>query len=210
MVNLVKLNKHSLARTAACIAASGCAIAATTVPFADATRDPNGRGAGFSVLERPAMPADDVTRWAPRADPAVGARFAEARVVHRDAGRVVAAVPARNGACLLSRLPDGSRAMSCGGDADHFPATVGYAGAIGLVPDAVRAVTFTMTDGSVRTAEVIGNVWRSPVEAATAAYAVGGRVHRVGLMPRSSLPAGARLSPSGVVSGGAAPAGFGD
>ncbi|HEX8105799.1 MAG TPA: hypothetical protein VF533_24500 [Solirubrobacteraceae bacterium] len=162
-------------------------------------------GPKFSLLDRPPEPADDVTSWAPsRANPDIAPRFREARVIQRDATRIVAAVPAKDGPCLLSRSP-GGRGLACGGAPGRYPVSAGYDGGIGLVPDEVKVVTFEMTDGSVVTRGVVDNVWRSPVEAEKVTFIASGRVHSVELMPRSSIPPGVTIGPDGVASGGTPP-----
>ncbi len=63
-------------------------------------------------------------------------------------------------------------------------------------------MTFTTTDGSTQTTPVTENVWKSPVEVAKASFSIDGRLFEVELVPRSSLPAGATIEPTGIVSGG--------
>jgi hypothetical protein len=144
----------------------------------------------------------DVSGWAREGDSRIGARFSEGRLVHHDAARIVVAVPAAKAPCLVSHFIDGSKGISCGLAADEHPATVSYSGAIGLVPDVVESVAFTMTDGRSEVVPVTGNVWKSPVEAEKASYSIDGRVFEVDLMPRSSLPAGVTIDAAGVASGG--------
>lgn len=166
---------------------------------------PAGGSAGkYSVFDRPATTASDETRgWRARQDPGprenFGLRFAEARVIQRDGGTAVAAVPASNGSpCLAVQYKDGSGGLSCGGPGTTA-ALVGYNGATGIVPDSVQTVTFTLTDGTTQTSQVEGNVWRSPPEAAKVTFMLGDRVEEIELMPRSSLPEGATITDSGVV-----------
>lgn len=178
--------------------------AGTTAESTAETTDATGSPAeSYSIFARPADQRDDFSHWARLGGSRIGARLSEGRFVDQDATRTVAAVPAAKAPCLMSRYADGSYGASCGGAGDQHPATVSYSGAIGLVPDAVESVTFTMTDGTSRVTRVTDNTWKSPVEAAKASYSIDGRVFEVDLMPRSSLPAGATIDPTtGVVSGG--------
>lgn len=163
----------------------------------------------YGVLDRPASADDDISGW--RVSPSsasFGLDISGARIVAKNSERTVAAVPADGAPCLVARLASGSTTMNCGlGDVPT--ASVSYNGAIGLVPDVVKSVTFTMTDGSTVTGEVVDNLWRSPLDARTATYSVDGVTKQVDLMPHSSLPKGATLHPSGVAEGGApTPKGF--
>jgi hypothetical protein len=139
----------------------------------------------------------DASGWRLPPDNArVGARLDEARLVLRDATQTVAAVPAAKAPCLFTRFADGSQGIACGGASGEPPTNVGYSGALGLVPDAVDAVTLTMTDGTTRVAPVKNNVWTAPDDAATAAYSLTGRVIKIDLMPRSSMPPGDTTDPT--------------
>lgn len=154
----------------------------------------------YEVFARPANGADDVSGWRiPAVAQELGVQPSGARVVFRDQTRIVAAVPSAKGPCLLSRFQDGSGGLNCGGPAGKISVTLGYDGALGLVPDDVKTVMFTMTDGTVDTVPVRGNLWRSPAEAARASFVVDGVPQDIELMPRSSLPRGASVSPTGVV-----------
>ena len=156
----------------------------------------------YSVFSRAATSADDVSSWPMRAEnfDQLGLRLDQARVVYRDAVRTMAAVPATDGPCLLTRLRNHGGGLNCGG-AGRLTVALGYLGAIGLVPDSVDTVTFAMTDGSTQTAKVVDNTWNSPAEAASATFSLQGRSVSIELMPRSSLPKGTTISDDGVVSG---------
>jgi hypothetical protein len=156
----------------------------------------------YSVFSRPATPEDDVSGWPMRTEnfDKLGLRLDQARVVYRDAVRTLAAVPATDGPCLLTRLRNHGGGLNCGG-AGRVTVALGYLGAIGLVPDSVDTVTFRMTDGSTQTAKVVDNTWNSPAEAASATFVLQGDSVNIELMPRSSLPKGTTISDDGVVSG---------
>ena len=150
----------------------------------------------YSIFEGSANRLDAAAPgWRPLPD-GIGARMAEARLILQDRTRTVVAVPAANAPCLVSRFADGSQAASCALERDQQPASVTYRGAIGLVPDAVDAITLTMTDGKTRVVPVENNVWTAPDDASTAAYSFSGRIVKVELMPRSSMPPGTTTDPS--------------
>ncbi len=159
----------------------------------------------YSVFARAAAPADDVSGWRIHEDRAgLGLRFSDARVVYSDSVRTVAAVPASDGPCLLAQYKDGSGGFNCGGP-NRVSASLGYNGALLLVPDSVQTVTYTMTDGTTQMSPVANNVAHSPVEAAKVAFTLGERTVQLDLMPRSSLPKGATLTEDGMVTGGSTP-----
>jgi hypothetical protein len=161
--------------------------------------------ASYSVLSRPAIANDDISTW--KAATALGGRsgpgvnstlnFSNARLIYQDDTRAVAAVPTSTEPCLATQFNDGSGALTCS-------PTLTYGTSIGLVPDSVMSVTFTLTDGTETARKVTDNFWRSPAEAAKVGYVLNGQTPSLELMPMSSLPKGAQISPSGVVSGGAA------
>lgn len=162
-----------------------------------------------SALRTPASSDDNVSRW--RVTTAMNARgnpegfeFASARVVHRSPSRTFALVRSREGLCLMAEASDGSGGLNCA-PPNEFPDSLGYGSSIGIVPDAVKSVTFTMVDGRSETVPVVGNVWKAPPEAAAVDFQVGSRARRVELMPLSALPDGATVSPAGVVNIGAPP-----
>ncbi|RKQ87543.1 hypothetical protein C8N24_5568 [Solirubrobacter pauli] len=156
---------------------------------------------GYSVLERPATPDDDISRWAtpaaarrlqgPGMDPSL--RFEDARVVYRDDTRSVAIVPSSTTPCLVTQFGNGSGGITCS-------PTLTYGSSFGVVPDSVKEVEFTLTDGSVVSHAVQGNVWHSPAEAASVRYVIAGTSTDLALMPLSSLPKDAKLSRWGTVS----------
>lgn len=174
---------------------------------ASASASAGSPGTTFSVLSRPATSKDDVSAWKAAA---LGAQkrtgvnptldFSNARLLYQDAGRAVAAVPTSSGACIATQSVDGSGALTCS------PA-INYGNSVGLVPDAVKSVTFTLADGTQVDQNITENYWRAPAEAAKVSYVVDGQPQGVALMPLSSLPKGAQISPSGVVSAGDTSAG---
>ena len=123
--------------------------------------------------------------------------FSDARVIYHDGTRTIAAVPTSTDPCLAAQFNDGSGALTCS-------PMLTYGTSIGLVPDAVTSVTFALTNGAQENQRVTDNFWRSPAEAVTVSYTLHGQTESVELMPMSSLPEGAHISASGVVSGGAA------
>jgi hypothetical protein len=131
----------------------------------------------------------------------LGLKLPEARIIYRDTAKAIAAVPATAAPCLATQFADGSQTLSCGSAAGNT-ASVSFNGAMGLVPDAVKTVTFTMSDGSTATGQVIDNVWKSPGEAAKVTFSLDGHTQQIELMPRSSLPSGATIGADGVVTGG--------
>ena len=103
----------------------------------------------YSVLSRPATSKDDISGWPATAalgrDSGPGVNhtldFANARLVEQDATRAVAVVPTSTTPCLVAQFVDGSSGATCS------PMLM-YGNSIGLVPDSVKVVMFTMTDGS--------------------------------------------------------------
>jgi hypothetical protein len=152
----------------------------------------------YGVFDRPATRDDDLTAWRARDDHGLGLRLSEGRVVFRDGSRTVAAVPATDGPCLVTQFADGSGGVVCGG-ADHPTVSTGYVGAIGIVPDSVDSVTFTLADGSTVVGAVDGNTWRSPDDAVRVSYSVAGREQQAELMARSSVPSGVAVGADGLV-----------
>lgn len=188
----------AVAATVTVVAQAPSSVAADPEPApAAALKAQNGN---YSVFARPARDRDNISGWrVPRRHRETGIRYADARLVHQDAHRAVAAVPAqdqaapgRDQACLVTQFRDGSGALACS-------PTLMYGESIGLVPDSVDTVTYTLTDGTTQQQDVVDNMWRSPEEAARVTYTIDGRVESIALMPMSSLPANARLSESGVV-----------
>jgi hypothetical protein len=194
------INRDELIRAIALLVlAAAAALAATMQAPVSVAADPEpGPGlrtqkGNYSVFARPARPNDDVSGWrVSRRPPDSGVRFPDARLVHQNAHRAVAAVPAPGGPCLVTQFRDGSGAFTCS------PALM-HGASIGLVPDSVKTVTYTLTDGSTEQQEVVDNTWRSPAEAERVTYVLDGQVESIALMPLSSLPKNARLSESGVV-----------
>lgn len=163
----------------------------------------------YSVLSRPTTEADgNVANWKLLPNASLGTRPDGARVVYSDAWRTVAAVPANSIPCLVAEYRDGSKSTSCGTNPDEVTASVSYLGSIGLVPDSVGTVTYTMTDGSQQVGGVKNNLWQAPSEAKTVSFTVGDKQHSVELMPASSMPKDAKIAPNGTVMYGTPPAGY--
>jgi hypothetical protein len=157
----------------------------------------------YSVFTRPPRASDSVESWRLPEFSGITLNTPAARRVAEDATKTVAAVPATgvDGPCLATRYSSGGTALNCAGS-NGIIASIGYTGAIGLVPDSVTTVTLTMTDGSSRAATVADNTWRAPDDASQATFSLNGEQKIVRLMPRSSLPEGAKLSPDGLVTVG--------
>lgn len=164
--------------------------------------------ATYSVLKRATTAQDASVRASQLVahtttqHPELGLRPDEARALPAGTsptpGTTVTVIPASAAPCLYKKHGDGSEGLSCGSSAGRT-ASVGYEGSIGLVPDQVQTVTFTMTDGSQRSASVVDNLWKSPPEAAKVSFVVAGQSQEIDLMPRSTLPAGASISKDGLV-----------
>ncbi|HEX6023055.1 MAG TPA: hypothetical protein VFZ00_13730 [Solirubrobacter sp.] len=175
---------------------------------ADSTARTSGTAASehrYSVFARPADPNDSVADWDIPANPRIGLDISGARIVESRPERQVAAVPAAKAPCLVTRFTGGSRGVSCAMEPGQTPALVTHDGAVGLVPDGVQTVTFTMSNGSTIADRVVDNVWKSPVEATAVSFTIDGAEQQVQLMARSSLPEGAAIGADGIVSGGTAP-----
>jgi hypothetical protein len=163
----------------------------------------------YSLLSRPTTAADtNVTDWKLQPNARLGTRPAGARVVYSDAWRTVAAVPSNAVPCLVSEYRDGSQSTSCGTTDDEMTAAVSYLGSIGLVPDSVQNVTYTMTDGSQQIGGVKNNLWQAPSEAKEVTFTVGDKEESIGLMPASSMPKDAKIAPNGTVMMGTPPPGY--
>lgn len=176
--------------------ASSVAAGASAAPPQPATAVSTASGT-FSVFARPATAKDHISGWRVAARKAGDGDmdFSRARVIYQDASRAVAAVPTTGEPCLVTQLPDGSGGFTCS-------PSFSYGHSIGLIPDSVKSVTYTMTDGTTQRQDVTGNFWRSPEEAAKVTYVVDGQTQNQDLMPLSSLPKGTTISPTGVVSNG--------
>lgn len=173
---------------------------------AEAAHGPNHR---FSLLDRPARVGDNIGAWgALTADAARGLRQKDARLAIETEVKKVAVVPSADKPCLVTKFRNGAKTVSCGVDADQDSVSVSYGGSIGLVPDVVSEVAFTMSDGTTETGRVRNNLWTSPSEAVRVQYAVDNSARSVDLLPMSALPEGATLTPEGVVMHGTPPAGF--
>lgn len=180
-----------------------------SAPRAESQAPVGAPGNAFGVFEQAAESQDDISSWGIPEIPQIGLETDAARVVVTSPNRTVAAVPAAKAPCLVTRTAQSGIGISCATAANEATATVGYNGAIGLVPDSVKSVMFTMVDGSTQAQDVVDNIWQSPVEAETATFDLEGETQKVDLMPRSSMPKSATVSPDGVVMGGDAPPGFG-
>lgn len=189
---LLTLSGHSASAAAEVGApASAAAASAPAAPLQAA----NGT---FSVFARAATAEDDISGWRiPRngVDEKFGMQFNAARVVYQDATKAVAAVPTAAGPCLVSQYRDGSGGLTCSPTFTHGVS-------VGLVPDAVKTVSYTMTDGSTQTETVTDNTWHSPTEAAQVTYVLDGTPHVEALMPLSALPKGSTIAPTGLVTSG--------
>ncbi len=157
----------------------------------------------YSVFTRPPTASDSVASWRLPEFPGITLNTPAARRVSDDATKTVAAVPATgvDGPCLATHYSSGGTGLNCPAP-NGIIASIGYTGAIGLVPDSVNTVTLTMTDGSSRSETVVDNTWHAPDDASRATFSLNGDELIVHLMPRSSLPAGAKLSPDGLVTVG--------
>lgn len=173
-------------------------------PHAGPEDGPLGR---YSVFARERRQVDDIAGWrTPRTAPrAQAVQYDKARVVFEDAARTVAVAPSPSGPCLVAQYKDGSGGMSCGGRT-KIAASLGYNGALGVVPDSVRSVVFTLTDGRQVREEIRDNLWHSPLEASTATFKLSGRDVTIELMPRSSRPAGTTIDSNGMVTSPQPPA----
>jgi hypothetical protein len=157
----------------------------------------------YSVFTMARAAGDDISSWKlpEAAQEQLGIDRTRSHLIFRDSSRSVAVVPTNEGPCIVQQFKDGAGGVACGGGGNP-PVVLGYDGAIGLVPDSVKTVTYTLSDGSTQLGTVTGNAWHSPVEAAKVTYAIEGGRRSFELMPRSSLPKGATISESGMVSAG--------
>jgi hypothetical protein len=101
-------------------------------------------------------------------------------------------VPGKVAPCLYVAR-SGSEHLSCG-TIPGETALVTYNGSIGVVPDSVKSVTFTMSDDSQQVVSVTNDVWQSPLEASKVTFTLDGTVHTIDLLPHSTLPAGLQFA----------------
>ena len=169
----------------------------------------------YSILKRAPSASDALTSWrvSPRmlaaAHPELGLRVDQRRFLKQQGPMSFAIVPSSDGACLIEsisdgsgNLADGSTSMQCTVPGESSAAAVTYGKATGLVPDGVTSVSFQISDGTQVTQAVSDNVWSAPAEAQTSSFEVLGQVKVIDLMPLSTLPAGARVAPNGLVTFG--------
>lgn len=102
------------------------------------------------------------------------------------------------GPCLVTAYGDGSSGTSCPSATSPVTVTMQYGTAVGIVPDDVTEVWFSMTDGTRRTAAVTGNTWEAPPEARRVSWVQDGGVSDVDLMPLSSMPADTVIDENGI------------
>ena len=165
-----------------------------------------GPNAAYSIFARPTAAAD-MAAWKVPASriaedkPDQRLDFSLAKAVRATAAKSYTAVPAAFGPCLIGNAASGVT-VSCPRSEGETAALVNYAGSVGLVPDSVRQIAFTMTDGTEREVAVSDNTWSAPAEASSATFVASGRKQVVELLPRSSLPSDAQLSPDGLVTSG--------
>lgn len=130
---------------------------------------------------------------------------ARGKEVSRSAHRRVIAVPVMDGPpCLVTEGAAGT-GLSCATEAWGPIASVGYEGSIGIVPDGVTTISYTMTDGSTRRGSIADGVWKAPLEAEQAAYTANGAAVVVDLMPPSTIPVGVAVDANGVAGPAGAP-----
>jgi hypothetical protein len=195
--------------TAAVVAASALAIVVGAQFDGDsgegAAQASGASKATYRVLARPANARDEgfarssaALRKVAERSPEIGLEPRGARVVRSDDARTLAVVPAQAAPCLVSEGPSAPASVSCGTGTEPKTAMVNYGSAVGVVPDTVQTVSFTMTDGSVVTGEVSDNMWNAPAEAASVSFAVDGRARTIELMPLSAQPEGTTVGPDGI------------
>jgi hypothetical protein len=159
--------------------------------------------AGYGAFLRPAQKADLTAsestglellhREIPELQPEL------AREIGRDGARQYLLVPRTDAqVCLVEAQPSGP-VISCTDPARITPALVRYGRAVGAVPDEVRTVDFSLTDGTIVSSAVENNLYWAPSEAESVTYKVGEALQRVDLMPMSSVPPGSVVSPDGSV-----------
>lgn len=209
----------TIALSAACVTQSGAlftsapqALAAAAPTSAAGTQSSNDT---YTSLGRQVLPRDQAAagwRVSPdriaRDNPKLELRPRDARIVSTTASRTVAAIPSAQAPCLLSQYESGDAGLNCAADAQSTTALVTYGGAMGIVPDAVKTVTFTTSDGGQRVEAIVGNMWQSGKEDASVSFVLRGSQQRIDLMPLSSLPTGAKNSDGGVVTLGTPPEGL--
>lgn len=160
----------------------------------------------YSVLARPARATDTIANWRAAQTPnPVGLQIGAARIIQREQSRTVALAPSTLGPCLVMNFADGSGGVVCGRNNEEPAISLGYNGALGVVPDSVKSVELTMEDGTVTTRAVQDNVWRSPADAAKVAIDLPTGRYQAALTPRSSVPPAAQLHPDGLVTSPGSP-----
>jgi hypothetical protein len=156
----------------------------------------------YAPLNRPATSADVIrTPVTPQRLAAyVNLEPSKARVLNRSAARVEALVPTTDQrVCLVEMSTSEGAAISCAYPVEEDPALISYGNAVGVVPDGVDQVSYAMTDGSVVSRAVTGNLFVAPPEAKSATYDVEGQTRTVTLMPLSSKPQGVTVEADGTM-----------
>lgn len=192
-MSTTSINRWAISGAVVCAGAAAVAL----WPHATSASVRSADGTKWSVVNRARVASDDVSSWKLPVDTPFALKGANARVVYRDAKKQVAVVPTNGVPCLATHLTAGGFGLSCATSTDETPTSVSYDGAIGLVPDEVKSVTYTMTDGTSQTQQVVNNIWRSPLEASKASFLLHGSEQIVDLMPASSKPADATVSADG-------------
>lgn len=165
---------------------------------------PGRAGGTYSVLAGTRTALDDISSWRVSGPAELGLRIAEAKVVDRNSMRTLAVVPSAGLPCFAEKYANGTSGLGCGSDTG-IAAAISYTGSVGLVADTVKAVTYTMTDGSTVEGSVKSNLWKAPLEAKTVTFTENGQKRVVELMPPSEMPAGTEITPDGTMLPGDAP-----
>lgn len=147
----------------------------------------------YSLLDRSPTPADTAIRNEinnlAKAAPEIQAE--DARVIRRAVDETLVLVPRSDDQLCVERLrTDGTAGGGC--VARGVAETAGIAFTIGpnigVVPDGVDRVDFTLRDGSHTTSPVDGNVYRVPAEATEGTLVLDGSTYSIAFIPRSALP----------------------
>lgn len=174
---------------------------ATSIP--DQNRD-------YSVFDRATTEADEqASKWRlPDTLPAQGIDMSSARIVLENRSTVIAAVKSNVGPCLVKHhVALQSFGLSCPADPavgknqdpSATAASVGYGVAVGVVPDTVKNVDYTLSGGGTERVAVHGNVWKAPADATKVTFTINGQAAQIELLPAGALPKGAKLCSNGLV-----------
>lgn len=155
---------------------------------------------GPENYSRTASLSERVDLRAPEQAKAMGLDPSSASVVREDERGRFLSLSGRDGQpCYVVELPDGSSGGGCG-TRNGGVVSAGTGAGIGIVPDSVKTVVFTLKDGRSVEGRVVNNVWTSPAEATGIRYTVRGVVEQAELTPASQeLPAGAQMRSDGFV-----------